>query len=249
MNLLVDLGNSRVKWALQGGPTGGRTDQVAIAWRGEPLGAVLERCWGGLVAPERVCVSTVASEPLCEELRGWVRVRWALEAVFARSRASACGVRSAYSRPERLGVDRFLALIGARALVSGPCCVVDGGTALTIDAMDAGGQHLGGVIAPGIATMRRSLATDTFGIREVEAPPGLGLANSTGAAVVAGTLGAAVGLVERVRTSLVTHFGHPPECLLTGGDAGTLQGLLGFATKRHDDLVLHGLSLYTGETP
>lgn len=247
MTLLVDLGNSRVKWARATG--GGLASHGEAAWRESGIDSMLDTHWADLPAPARVVVCSVLDEGSAQVLRGWVAGRWGVEAEFVHSRSEACGVRNAYSEPGRLGADRFAALVAARALYGGACCVVDCGTAITLDALAGDGLHLGGLILPGITAMRRSLAEGTAGIRDVEGEPRILLARSTGAAVAAGTLYAVVALVDRVVADVASELAQPVACLVTGGDAAQVRPLLAVRSALRQDLVLHGLALLAGVTP
>ncbi|MCA8967717.1 MAG: type III pantothenate kinase, partial [Planctomycetes bacterium] len=196
MTLLVDIGNSRIKWARD--DAGNLTGHGEAAWRERGLRATIAAAWTALARPRRIIASSVLDAPSREELCEFVRERWQHEVQFVRSLPSACGVVNAYPEPGRLGVDRFAALVAARAAGLRSCCVVDCGTALTIDGLTGDGRHLGGLIAPGVATMRRSLLVDTRGIRVVEGDTRLMLASETGAAVAAGTCYSLVALIDRV---------------------------------------------------
>ncbi len=244
MTLLLDIGNSRVKWARE---EGGRLGSYGeAAWRERGLRATIAAEWNALSRPSRVLASSVLDGGSRTELCDWVDQRWQLPVEFVRSQASACGVTNAYAEPERLGVDRFAALVAAHALGPRACCVVDCGTALTVDALTAEGLHLGGLIVPGVATMRRSLLVDTRGIREIEGDSRILLAASTGAAVAAGTAYALVALVDRVVYEMQTELGQAVTCVMTGGDAPLLRPLLSVTSEWHPDLVLRGVSLLGG---
>ena len=140
-------------------------------------------------------------------------------------------------------------VVAAHASQRGACCVVDCGTAITLDVLAGDGLHLGGLILPGITSMRRSLTKDTAGIRDVEGEPRILLARSTGAAVAAGTLYAAVALVDRVVNDVANELHQPVACLITGGDAPQVRPLLAVHSVLRQDLVLHGLALLAGVAP
>ncbi|MBS1213524.1 MAG: type pantothenate kinase, partial [Proteobacteria bacterium] len=152
--LLVDIGNSRVKWGL--GQAGRVTSGEAFPSRSEGLRAEMERCWGGLPAPGAVVVASVAGRDAAEILRDWLFSRWGVVPRLVCAEPRAHGVVNGYDDPAALGVDRWVCLLGAHRLHTGPLCIADCGTALTLDALDGAGRHLGGLIGPGLQLMRRS---------------------------------------------------------------------------------------------
>lgn len=243
--LLIDIGNSRVKWGW------GRQGRVEA---GEPFAtqagrAAFVRHWGKTPPPAHIVACNVAGADIAAELQAWAGQAWGLEPRFVRSEARGHGVSNGYEIPEKLGVDRWVALIGARRACPGPVCVADCGTAITVDAMDENGIHLGGVIAPGLALMRRALARGTSGLPEAQASRRQGLACDTATAIASGTLQAAAGLVERVFRETAHRLGHPPKLLLTGGDASELAGELGLPCEPRPGLVLEGLLVIAGNPP
>jgi type III pantothenate kinase len=157
---------------------------------------------------------------------------------IAQSQVDGFGVRNAYRQPEKLGVDRWLALVAARQDLQ-PVCVVDCGTAITLDLLDGEGQHLGGLICPGLTLMKQALSDGTqalaFDGREFALKP----ADFTEAAIDSGTLFAAIGLVEAVLARQPEGF----KIILTGGDALRIAGGLKLRHQVDDALVLRGLAL------
>ena len=132
MNLLVDLGNSRIKWA-HSGPQHWETGAETIPDEG--FSALLERLWGKTAAPERVVVSTVHGPQRERLLHDWLMRRWECEPLFIRAQPQQLGVTNRYREPASLGADRWAALIAARQSSTAAQCVVDCGTAVTIDAL------------------------------------------------------------------------------------------------------------------
>lgn len=249
MILLVDAGNTRIKWA--GLENGALQSGAALLRRG---GAddieVLSASWGGMSAPARVLVASVAGPGFRGLLTAWSRRCWGVEPEFICSQPEGFGVTNAYPDPRRLGVDRWLALIAAHRAHTGPVCVIDCGTALTIDAVAEDGVHLGGLIMPGLGLMRRSLLDNTADIRaaalEGVSPQGKALlANDTHGAVMGGTLYAAVAAIERIMRDLGEQIEGRLTCLLTGGDSDAILPLLStnFELHHEPDLVLQGLAI------
>ncbi len=238
MRLFLDVGNTAVKW---------RTDRngLGVCDHGEHgMTACVERITQALgEAPEAVTGVSVAGRAATEALRAGLRAAWGdgLPVRFMRARAKSCGVTNGYASPARLGADRWAALVGARELTGNPACVIDCGTAVTVDYLDGKGRHHGGLIMPGLAMSRRALEQGTAGIRaEGERPAGL-LARDTGSAVNGGTLFMLVAALDRLVGEIRAEAGDALEVLVTGGDAEALAPLLGTPARVMPDLVLRGV--------
>jgi type III pantothenate kinase len=221
--------------------TPGTLTVPANAVREREPAAVLAETWDRLHAPDRVLVACVAGERWRAALAQFVRARWAVEVEFAQALPEQLGVRSGYRDPSSLGVDRWAALVAVRALTAGSACVIDCGTAVTVDALAADGRHLGGVIFPGLSLLRESLARGTDAIGAAPGDDGSVLARTTADAVAAGTLYGLAGAIGRLiaeqeaATGVMTVF-------VTGGDAERLRPLLKRDTRLVPDLVLQGLA-------
>ena len=230
MILCIDSGNSRIKWGVYG--EGRWLETVAVDHQKRAKMAELPQ---RLPMPDCVMLANVAGEAaraaICQALAPWLPVFQQIE-----SSASAGGVTNLYDNPARLGVDRWCALIGARAMTSAPCVVVMAGTATTVDTLDGNGRFLGGLILPGLDLMRRSLARDTAD---------LPLANGeysphprcTGDAIVSGCIEAQIGAIERACARL-----EPGAlCLLSGGAASAIGEHMQVPHRLVSNLVLEGL--------
>ncbi|NCT68544.1 MAG: type III pantothenate kinase [Rhodanobacteraceae bacterium] len=238
MNLLIDFGNTRLKWALLDGTR--LQPRGVFAHVGKVLATELRREWIDLAHPRHVWVASVASDAREHELALFVRERFGVRTEFVRSPAAALGVRNAYAEPARLGVDRFLALVALHAAQSRAQVLASVGTALTLDALAADGAHLGGVIVPSPALMRQAVLGGTA---RVGAGDGhwRDLPCNTADAVYTGSLYAAAGAIDRFHMAAARHLGSTPALVLTGGGGGDLAPLLPQAEPAHD-LVLHGLA-------
>ena len=245
--LLLDIGNTRIKWAIAQGRR--RSRQQALLhgsdWRVATRGS-LARAIASADACR--CVS-VAAQGLTRALLTLLRRR-GLAVKVLRSQRTQLGLINAYREPWRLGADRWAAMLGARASALGRMAllVVSAGTALTADLVDREGRHRGGVIVPGPRLMTASLLADTAGIaRRARGPRSAGkvrkvFAADTRAALQAGTGLAAAALIEKLRVEARRELGHDPIVVLTGGDAATLARQLTCNTKLLPDLVLRGLA-------
>lgn len=247
MKLLVDIGNSRVKWAVRSGDE--LTGAAAFTHAGDPDAtafAVLDH-FGH--APDSVLVSNVAGRGFADAIASRVRERWNLETQFAATQANARGVRNAYADHAKLGVDRWLAMLAAADRFSRAICVVDAGTALTIDLVEKGGQHLGGYIVPGRDLMWRALTGDTGDLGRFTASDSAGEGGSlepgrdTGDAIRHGSLTAICALIECCAARLAED-NRGRVVVVTGGDAGRIIPFLAVDLEHRPQLVLEGLALW-----
>jgi len=236
MKLLIDLGNTRAKWALWNG-----VDLQATG--AAPHVEFADSIWHEFPRVDSIWVASVAAAALNERIAAVAQKRFGMSAQFVRSRAQACGVRNAYAQPEQLGVDRFLALIAAHAHACEPSVIASCGTALTLDALAADGTHLGGLIAasPELALAALRGGTANLGV----APPGhvAEIAANTADAMASGAWLGAVALVERFVAQTAQHFGANPAVVLTGGAASCLGELLHAPHRIDTELVLRGLAV------
>ena len=230
MQLLIDLGNTRLKWALA--ESGEFRARGALAHTDEQIVPLLEKEWAALPAVRTMLVASVAPLALDMDIEAFVRQRFGIVPDF----------RNAYAEPHRLGIDRFLALAAAHAAAARAQVVVGVGTAMTLDALDADGTHLGGWIVPSPALMRDAVLARTarVGVSEGSLTD---FAASTADALHSGSLYAASGAVERFCANAARRFQTWPEVVMTGGGADELAALLPGAEKRAD-LVLEGLALW-----
>jgi len=242
MRLLLDLGNTRMKWALMLQPDGWLA-QGALDWQ-EGFAAQLESALNGLPTPEMIVAASVVDAARESQVAEVVSRRFAHAPIWLRTPASACGVRNAYAEPHRLGVDRFLAMVAAHADGYAPCVVASAGTALTLDALAADGRHLGGLIAPGPLLMQRSLIDATVRVRPERPGEILDLADNTADAVMSGCWQSAAALIERFVLRVAPRLGQSPTLILGGGDAARLQPLLALPAQMTRDGVLRGLAVW-----
>lgn len=231
--LLLDAGNTRLKWALHDGERlrdSGALDYDSLDQLRVPAstlgaqGAVI----GVNVAGEAAASSIAAAlQPL------------GLAPCWNLARRAQCGVRSSYENAAQLGADRWAALIGARWLHQGPALVVMAGTATTVDMLDEDGLFLGGLIFPGFDLMRTALAGNTAQLpfaqgRFAEHP------RSTADAIFSGCLHAQAGAIERMFRKMASH--PAALCLIGGGGAELLLPVLALPQRHEPNLVLHGLA-------
>ena len=246
--ILLDVGNSAVKWATERDgvlEAGGR-----FYYRDVGFARAAEREWQDLAAPSLVAVASVARADVECELSAWTGKAWGMTPCFIRAGKEAAGVTNAYADAGTLGADRWAAIVAAHHATKRPVCVIDCGTAITLDVVDADGLHQGGLIAPGLDVMRRSLMQETaaIGALAVEAggmAPTLG--RNTTDAVNSGVMHMAGALVDRCIEEAARRYGPALEAVITGGDAGKLLPVLRRSPRHDRDLVLKGISILARE--
>ncbi len=236
--LLIDAGNSRLKWAFGSGDD--LVEQGAVAWERQGVPEAAADAWQRRQV-RRIVVSNVAGSAFAAALSDWSRRQWGVVPEFIAPCRRGWGVETRYREPSRLGVDRWLALIAVRAYA--PVCVVDCGTAVTLDLLCATGEHLGGMILPGLSLMRDSLYQRAPGIFDADgaeegAPSLLGL--DTKSCIELGTVNAVAAAIERISGEWAQQQG-PMKKIITGGDALAIQSVLKAGYHRQPDLVLRGL--------
>ncbi|MCP4701487.1 MAG: type III pantothenate kinase [Gammaproteobacteria bacterium] len=248
MRLFIDIGNSHFKWAeFEGGRLG---RQRRFAYQADALDSALTDAWQTLALPEEVWAANVAGPDIAETLSHWVKRHWNLEAAFVKTAPRACGVTNAYHQPLQLGVDRWAALVAARRLTKETVCVVDCGTAITLDMLAETGEHLGGFIIPGLRAMRRALKRSTHALQVPEDrmfdKNGALLAHDTESGVTIGTLYAAAALADKAIDEQSMRRDTQIRCIITGGDAPELLPLLRCTYQHVPDLVLRGVVALAG---
>lgn len=236
VRLVLDAGNTRVKWALvrdgefvtNGAVPTQAPDALADAWRDLPLDGV------------RTLACSVAAPAVRERIRALVHAATQTDPTWFAAGERCAGVYNRYERPTQLGVDRWAALVGARARTDDPVVVVNAGTAITVDALAATGEFLGGLILPGVGVMLDALAQRTAGLQST---PGRfsEFPRNTADAMTTGALDAAAGAVARLVDRLAAREGVAPAIILSGGSAPTLAPGLPARTLRVEHLVLEGL--------
>jgi type III pantothenate kinase len=241
MNLLLDLGNTRLKCALAA--PDGLASRSAFAHREPGFDAALA-AW---LAPWRdrpglrAWLAAVAPDVIIDRVLAALRAAGA-DVRRVRTQADVLGLRVAYPDALALGVDRWLGMLAVRARGAGPHLLASVGTALTVDAIEADGRHLGGLIAPSPDAMRQALVARA---PRLDVPGGAvhPFADSTPDAIRSGCVLAAAALVERSLGELARRSGAEPSLWLTGGGAAALRSWIP-AHRMMPDLVLEGLACW-----
>lgn len=250
MKWLVDIGNTRVKWACGDGAT--LFDHGAFSYAPDTLRRELAQCWSGARPREleQALIASVAGPEVTATVRDFIAGTWSVKVEEAVSELARDGLKNGYDAPASLGVDRWLALLAAWRKYETSLCVVDCGTAVTLDVVlhegqRLGGRHLGGHIYPGLATIKKALAMATGQIQaDDDAVPALAFGRSTPECVSNGYAFALLGILRECLEKVRKEHGAELLAVITGGGAAALPpSLLPAHSRREPDLVLQGLNL------
>jgi type III pantothenate kinase len=244
--LVLDVGNSRMKWGLHG-PRGW---MVLGATPNSEIGTLALREWQNLPRPVRAVGVNVAGEAARVRVEAQM-ARWRLAPEWLLASDDAGGVRNGYDVPAQLGPDRWASLVAARKRAVGhdlyppPAVVVNAGTAVTIDALDGDGRFLGGMILPGISLMLQALSSNTAALK---LPPGrvVDFPTATPDAIYTGAVQAIVGAITQLRARL-RRDDVAVKCLLSGGAANEIAPHLTGPVEVVDNLVLEGVLALAGD--
>jgi type III pantothenate kinase len=252
--LLIDAGNSRIKWALADAH-GAFVATGVFAHEPAALAASHDApAWSSLPAPGSAWISNVAGDAAAARLAALIDAHWPrLPRTTVRAAAQQCGVVNRYTEPARLGSDRWAGMIGARAAYPGEHLLIATlGTATTLEALRADGVFIGGLIAPGWSLMMQSLGERTAQLPTLSAESARGLiggndardwfATDTPRALSAGCLLAQTGMIEHAWRDLGERWRAPVRLVLSGGAADEIALALAVPHTRHDALVLAGLA-------
>lgn len=239
--ILVDIGNTRIKWR-------STRDQVVEACVYDPtdIEVALASRWEALTPPSRVVVSSVAEEVVQHQLTALCQRLWGVKPAVLVSEKECCGVTNGYRQPAQLGVDRWMAVIAAYDRCRSAVIVIDAGSAVTIDVVDAAGIHLGGLILPGLAMMTKAFFAETANkpqnrARTESFSP---YADNTGDAIGNGSLFSVIGAIQLAVAKV--HALLPADSItvmFTGGDAEALLRWIEIDSIYEPNLVLDGVAL------
>ena len=245
--LAIDVGNTRLKWAVYDAASPGATVLAQGAEFLENIDRLPERDWAAVQAPGRMLGCIVAADAVRRRVEEHLLELWDLPAQWVVPGLVEAGITNGYDHPSRLGADRWVAMIGAwhRMLAQGqaaarPLVVVMVGTAVTVEAVDAGGRFLGGFILPGHGIMLRALESGTAGLHvptgEVREFP-----TNTSDALTSGGTYAIAGAVERMVQHVRQHCGAEPACFMTGGAGWKMAPSMSVEFELVDSLIFDGL--------
>ncbi|MDQ1259555.1 MAG: type pantothenate kinase [Pseudomonadota bacterium] len=242
--LALDIGNTRLKWACyaQAHP------DAAVLAEGveflENIDKLAEEVWSQLPVPTHILGCTVAGDAIKRRVEEQMEM-WEVVPHWVVASESEAGLRNGYDHPARLGADRWVAMIGGyhhmrQQGIHRPMVVVMVGTAVTVEAVDAEGGFLGGLILPGHGIMLRALESGTAGLHvptgEVREFP-----TNTSDALTSGGTFAIAGAVERIYQHLLQHCGQEPVCMMTGGAGWKMAPSMTRPFELVDNLIFDGL--------
>lgn len=239
--LLLDIGNTRIKWALLSKRQRGAAN--ALAHRDRNLTEILDERWQDL-HPNLTVACSVAPAATERQLTDWIMANWGINPFFFTSEHAFPGMRIGYPNPAEMGNDRWLAAIAAFQHCRQAVAIVDAGTAITIDLVDSGGHHRGGWILPGLETMSRCLMEKTAIPARSTVSELLTEGTSTMECIGNGAMLACIGAIERA--AAIPEW---QDCrwLLTGGDAERLSPQLNMNHEYMENLLLDGLELVANQ--
>ena len=243
--LAVDVGNTRLKWALYQSPAPGAAVLAHGAEFLENIDKLADGDWSSLAPPERMLGCAVAADAVKRRVEEQMEELWDVAAHWVVAGAAEAGLVNGYDHPTRLGADRWVAMIGAwhRMLAQGaprPLVVVMVGTAVTVEAVDATGKFIGGFILPGHGIMLRALESGTAGLH---VPTGdvCEFPTNTSDALTSGGTFAIAGAIERMVQHVRRHCGAEPACFMTGGAGWKMAPHMSVPFELVESLIFDGL--------
>lgn len=240
--LLLDIGNTRIKWVLIEGENmlaGGQWFHDA------EYGLSLIQIDPNDV-PGQIIVSNVAGSEIRQQVIDWAHKTYSLPVHFVVASSEDYDVKNAYETPDDLGSDRWLSLIACHSLYQADTCVVDAGSAITIDLLTAAGKHLGGYILPGFTSLKQALHRDTSLIQhspDLSRSANLQPGKSTSECIDNGSLVAICSTIEGVVQNFEKQTGEKIQCIVTGGDGTRLSDKLHLPHLLEPALVLKGMAI------
>lgn len=240
--LLVDIGNTSIKWALN--ESGRLKDMLQLQYPEDANDVFFIDCLGNVNKPNKVLVTCVAGAEVWQAFTDAINTLWDIKVERVESKSNGYGLINGYEKPSELGSDRWCALIGAYHEAVSGVIVIDCGSAITIDIVNQSGEHLGGYILPGLTMMKKSLGSNTAQVKvNTSAFEGntISPAHSTSGCVAAGANLAAVSAIETVIKQQLTHSSNL-KCFITGGDADLVAEHMMTEVVNMKNLVIRGLA-------
>lgn len=246
MNLLIDIGNTNIKWAE--GLDNMLSNHGRYSYNENSPEDILEKIMPQWLRADNVLIANVRGDDFEDEINQWATKNNLPGAVFLKTEEQYKGLINAYTKPEQLGVDRWLLMLGAQQYSTDAQLVISLGTAITIDYIDNRSHHLGGYIVPGIQTMATSLGQQTAGCGHYtlnKQTASLEFGVNSEQAITQGIILTSVATIEKIVTS--TNRTNPDQKLkifITGGDAPLILPHLDIEYQHLTDLLFHGMMTY-----
>jgi len=239
--LVMDIGNSRIKWEL----SFPYFQQGSFVWKDNELDDLFQTCWDALQKPESIYIASVVPR-VSQQVMDWVMRKWCVQPIFQGTETAFNGLNNGYEYPEKLGIDRWLAMCHVWTTYRNSAMLVDVGSALTVDYIDQFGNHEGGFICPGPETMLYALSKDTALLSKLILDDNdvktLQPANNTQSAMSRGIINALVALINQLSSDVSVHC-----YVMSGGGAELLLPYLKEDWDFIPDVVLRGLSCVADE--
>ena len=253
--LAIDIGNTRMKWACYDQPQPGAHMLAHDAHFLEQIDTLSETAWKNLPAPACMLGCAVAGDVLRRRVEEQLEIWPDLQPRWVVARSECAGLINGYDIPSRLGADRWVAMIGARqhmlqanaGTAPSPLVVVMVGTAVTIEAIDAQGKFLGGLILPGHGMMLHALESGTAGLQHMPTGKVVPFPTNTSDALTSAGTFALVGAVQRMVRHVQEHCGTAPMCLMTGGAGWKLAPYMETPFELVESLIFDGLLVLAAE--
>ena len=253
--LAIDIGNTRLKWVCYEKPQPGARMVAHDAHFLEQIDSLSEKAWKDLPVPTRMLGCVVAGDVLRYRVEEQMEIWPDLQPQWVVSRSEGAGLINGYDIPGRLGVDRWVAMIGARhhmlqttaGTAPSPLVIVMVGTAVTIEAIDAQGKFLGGFILPGHGMMLHALEAGTAGLQHLPTGQVVPFPTNTSDALTSGGTYALTGAVQRMVRHVREHCGAAPMCLMTGGAGWKLAPYMESQFELVESLIFEGLLVLAAE--
>lgn len=253
--LAIDIGNTRMKWACYDKPQPGAHMLAHDAHFLEQIDALADTAWKSLPPPTHMLGCVVAGDVLKHRVEEQMEIWPDLQPRWVVARSECAGLINGYDIPSRLGVDRWVAMIGARhhmlqataGTAPSPLVVVMVGTAVTVEAIDARGKFLGGFILPGHGMMLHALESGTAGLQHMPTGQVVNFPTNTSDALTSGGTFALAGAVQRMVRHVHTHCGAAPMCLMTGGAGWKMAPYMETPFELVESLIFDGLLVLAAE--
>lgn len=240
MKLLFDIGNSAIKWTEF---TESGFGPIKRSRRcDENLNSLFENQMSHYEKPEVVLVSNVAGAELESQLTKCCEALWGLQPVYLRVGARVAGVENSYDDVTQLGIDRWLVIVAAWCRFQAPVCVIDCGTAITVDLIDASGKYIGGYISPGLALMNNALARHTSKLDEFsDYKAELSAGTNTRDCISSGIQYAIKGMITTILDTHLMESKKAAHCVITGGGADEISKLIDRDMETDPYLLFSGM--------
>lgn len=241
MNLLLDIGNSSIAWVTQQGnqfiQSGSIYHDMSVS-----IEKQMSNQFSSHNEIETVLISSVLSKEQTSNVSDWFKTEWHCSVWQAETGSEFNGLKNSYTNTTKMGVDRWLNMIAAREEFKNRLCIIDCGTAMTIDIVGADGQHEGGVIVPGLMRLQEALISGTNRIQGKSNTIGnIDLANNTQAAISNGAMINLVATIEYTMSKFEKN-GEKMSCVVTGGDASQVIENLSIVYEYRPMLIFNGMN-------